>query len=158
MRSYGIVMRATNTLIPSLFASFGLSAKLDEHRLISSWPQVVGPQIASHTAAKEVRAKTLWVVVDSSTWLHELTLLKPLLLEKLAPHAGKAVVRDVRFVIGEIQPAQRGDQDSASAAHPLTAADEDDVDRTVSAITDQDLRESARRLLRKAASASTTSS
>jgi hypothetical protein len=81
-----------------------------------------------------------------------------LLLEKLAPHAGKAVVRDVRFVIGEIQPAQRGDQDSASAAHPLTAADEDDVDRTVSAITDQDLRESARRLLRKAASASTTSS
>ncbi|MFZ5861811.1 MAG: DciA family protein [Nitrospirota bacterium] len=146
-------MRATDTLIPSLFAAFGLTAKLDEHRLISSWPQIVGPQIAAHTAPKEVRAKTLWVVVDSSTWLHELTLLKPLLLEKLAPHAGKAVVRDVRFVIGDVSRAPASDQNTAPAAAPLTPDEDEAVNRTVSAISDPDVRESARRLLRKAASA-----
>ncbi|MFZ5876875.1 MAG: DciA family protein [Nitrospirota bacterium] len=149
-------MRATDTLIPSLFAAFGLTAKLDEHRLISAWPGIVGPQIAAHTAPKEVRAKTLWVAVDSSTWLHELTLLKPLLLDKLAPHAGKAVVRDVRFVIGEVQPAPGGDNDASSPAHHVTSEDEEAVNRTVSAITDHDVRESARRLLRKAAAAATT--
>lgn len=151
MPAYEIVMRATDTLIPSLFASYGLTAKLDEHYLLAAWPRIVGPQIASHTAPREVRAKILWVVVDSSTWLHELTLLKPLLLEKLSPHAGKAVVRDVRFVIGEIPPVPRGDQDSSRATTPLTPEEEAAVDRTVSAISDPDIRESARRLLRKAA-------
>jgi hypothetical protein len=144
-------MRATDTLIPSLFAAYGITAKLDEHRLLAAWPRVVGPQIAAHTVPREVRAKTLWVVVDSSTWLHELTLLKPLLLEKLIPHAGTAVVRDVRFVIGEIPPAPRGDQDSSRATTPLTPDEEAAVDRTVSTISDPDIRESARRLLRKAA-------
>jgi hypothetical protein len=156
MRWYEDVMRATDTLIPSLFAAFGLAAKLDEHRLMAAWPRIVGPQIASHTAPKEVRAKTLWVVVDSSTWLHELTLLKPLLLEKLAPHAGKAVVRDVRFVIGEVPRVPVGDHEAAPAAAPLTPDEDEAVNRTVSAITDPDVRESARRLLRKAASAPTT--
>ncbi len=144
-------MRATDTLIPSLFAAYGITAKLDEHRLLAAWPRVVGPQIASHTAPREVRAKTLWVVVDSSTWLHELTLLKPLLLEKLAPHAGTAVVRDVRFVIGEIPSAPRDDQGSPREATLLTPEEEAAVDRTVSVISDPDIRESARRLLRKAA-------
>jgi hypothetical protein len=96
------------------------------------------------------------VVVDSSTWMHELTLFKPLLLEKLAPHAGKAVVRDVRFVIGEVPRAAVVDHAAAPASAPLTPDDDEAVNRSVSAITDPDIRESARRLLRKAASASTT--
>jgi hypothetical protein len=151
MRAYEVLMRATDTLIPSLFAAYGLTAKLDEHRLIAAWSNLVGPQIAAHTAPREVRAKTLWVVVDSSTWLHELTLLKPLLLEKLSPHAGTAVVRDVRFVIGEVPPTPRWDQETPRTATPLTPEEEAAVNRTVSAISDPDIRESARRLLRKAA-------
>lgn len=156
MRAHVVMMRSTDTLIPSLFAAFGLTAKLDEHRLITAWPRIVGPQIAAHTAPKEVRAKTLWVTVDSSTWLHELTLLKPLLLEKLALHAGKAVVRDVRFVIGEVHRAPVGDHEVEPETAPLTPDVDEAIDRTVSAITDPDVRESARRLLRKAASAPTT--
>ncbi|MEW6682408.1 MAG: DciA family protein [Nitrospirota bacterium] len=144
-------MRPTETLIPSLFASFGLTAKLDEHRLIAAWPRIVGPQIAAHAAPQEVRGKTLWVVVDSSTWLHQLTLLKPLLLAKLGPHVGKAVVRDVRFVIGEVSaPADTGAAPPLSAA-PLTPEDEAAVDQAVSALPDADLRESLARLLRRAA-------
>jgi predicted nucleic acid-binding Zn ribbon protein len=151
MPAYEVQMRATDTLIPSLFAAFGFTAKLDEHRLIAAWPRLVGPQIAGHTTPREVRAKTLWVVVDSSTWLHELTLLKPLLLEKLAPHAGKAVVRDLRFVIGEIPEATSADQPAPHAPARLTPEDEFAVDQVVASIADPDLRESARRLLRRSA-------
>lgn len=145
-------MRSTDSLIPALFASFGLSAKLDEHRLMAEWSQLVGPQIAAHTVPREVRGRTLWVVVDSSTWLHELTLLKPLLLAKIAPRAGKADVRDVRFVIGEVSAPK-----SASAPRPpsnsscLAPEAEAAVDHAVSALADEDLRESVRRLLRRAA-------
>lgn len=143
-------MRSTDTLISALFASFGLSAKLDEHRLMAEWSQLVGAQIAAHTMPREVRGRTLWVVVDSSTWLHELTLLKPILLEKIAPRTGKADVRDVRFVIGEVPALQ-----DVPAARPsktcLAPEAEAAVDHAVSALADEDLRESARRLLRKAA-------
>jgi hypothetical protein len=145
-------MRSTDSLIPALFASFGLSAKLDEHRLMAEWSRLVGAQIAAHAMPREVRGRTLWVVVDSSTWLHELTLLKPLLLAKIAPRAGKADVRDVRFVIGEVSTPE-----GASAPRPPSKASrlapeaEAAVDHAVSALADEDLRESARRLLRRAA-------
>jgi hypothetical protein len=145
-------MRSTDSLIPALFASFGLSAKLDEHRLMAEWSQLVGAQIATHTMPREVRGRTLWVVVDSSTWLHELTLLKPLLLAKIAPRAGKADVRDVRFVIGEVSaPEGAAAPRPPSKASRLAPEAEAAVDHAVSALADEDLRESARRLLRRAA-------
>jgi hypothetical protein len=144
-------VRSTETLIPSLFASFGLTAKLDEHRLIAGWPRIVGPQIAAHATPHEVRGKTLWVAVDSSTWLHELTLLKPLLLAKIAPHLGKADVRDVRFVIGDVSAPADAMVVRPPTTPLLAPEDEVAVDRVVSALADTDLRESLRRLLRRAA-------
>ncbi len=144
-------MRSTDSLIPALFASFGLSAKLDEHRLIAEWPHLVGAHIAAHSIPREVRGRTLWVVVDSSTWIHELTLLKPLLLAKLAPRAGKADVRDVRFVIGEVPELVEGAPAVRLPKAELAPEDERAVDHAVSALEDPDLRESARRLLRKVA-------
>lgn len=151
-------MIGTDRLVPELFNSYGLAAKLDEHRLIAQWGQIVGPQIALHAMPREVRGRTLWVVVDSSTWLHELTLLKPLLLEKLVPVAGKAAVRDVRFVIGEV-PEPEPPAEARPAQRPrLDPEAEAAVDRAVSVIADAELRESARRLLRKAGAPPTSSS
>jgi len=144
-------VRSTEALIPSLFASFGLTAKLDEHRLIAAWPRIVGPQIAAHASPRDVRAKTLWVVVDSSTWLHQLTLLKPLLLAKLGPHTGKAEVRDVRFVIGDVSASADATDARPPTARFLPPEDEAAVDHAVSALSDAEVRESLRRLLRKAA-------
>ena len=145
-------MRPTHTLIPSLFASFGLTAKLDEHRLIAAWPRIVGPQIAAHATPRDVRGKTLWVAVDSSTWLHQLTLLKPLLLAKLVPHMGKAAIQDVRFVIGDVSVSVDARvAGPLPTTKPLPPEDEAAVDHAISALPDADLRESLRRLLRRAA-------
>lgn len=145
------MLRSADTLISSLFASFGLTAKLDEHRLIADWPHLVGPQIAAHTRPQDVRGRTLWVAVDSSTWLHELTLLKPLLLAKIGPHTGKAVVQDVRFVIGEVSAPLETTPVAAPATSFVAPATEAAVNNAVSALADTDLRESLRRLLRKIA-------
>jgi hypothetical protein len=144
-------MRSTEFLIPSLFRSFGLTAKLDEHRLMVDWARIVGPQIAGHTAPRDVRGKVLWVVVDSSTWLHELTLLKPLLLEKIGPCVRTATIQDVRFVIGEVPVLEAVPTRRQSPVTPLPPEDEAAVDRAVSVLNDSEIRESARRLLRTAA-------
>lgn len=144
-------MRSTEILIPSLFRSFGLTAKLDEHRLMADWAGIVGPQIASHATPRDVRGKVLWVVVDSSTWLHELTLLKPLLLEKIGPHVRTATIQDVRFVIGEVRVLEPVPTGRQAPVAPLPPEDEAAVERAVSELADSEIRESARRLLRTAA-------
>ncbi len=150
-----MTMRSTESLIPSLFRSFGLTAKLDEHRLIADWAGIVGPQIAAHASPREVRGKTLWVVVDSSTWLHELTLFKPLLLEKVRARAGTARIEDVRFVIGEVSRPEATSERQPRPDAPLPPEDAAAVEDAVSALDDEDLRTGVRRLLRKAAASRT---
>lgn len=142
-------MIPTDRLISDLFARHGLTAKLEEHRLIAAWPTIVGPQIAAHAVPTEIRSQTLRVSVDSSPWLHELSLLKPVLLTKLERFAGRRVVRDVLFVIGEVP---RGATTGPAPKPPrsLSVDEERQVAETVGALKDPELRTVAERLLRRA--------
>ncbi len=142
-------MHGTDRLIEQLFASHGLAAKLEEHRIVAAWPEIAGPQIAAHAAATEIRAHTLRVAVDSSPWLHELSLLKPALLRKLERFAGRRVVNDVLFVIGEV-PSRPPDGPKAKTSRRLSAEEENQIAEAVSPLKDPELRATAERLLRLA--------
>jgi hypothetical protein len=142
---YHAAVDGTNRLIPNLLKSYGLDFKLEEYRLIQAWPDIVGPPIAAHTLPAEVRAKTLWVVVDSSPWLHQLTLLKPVLIEKLARYGGRSVIHDVRFRIGEVPLAKRPQRTEAPPP-ALSPADAALLENVLAPLTDPDLKASARRL------------
>lgn len=142
-------MHGTDRLIERLFASFGLAAKLEEHRIIAAWPEIAGPQIAAHAAATEIRAHTLRVAVDSSPWLHELSLLKPVLLSKLERFAGRRLVHDVLFVIGEV-PSRHSGEPKARTPRILSAEEEAQIAEAVASLNDPELRAAAERLLRRA--------
>ena len=146
---YHAAVDGTNRLIPNLLKAYGLDFKLEEYRLIQAWPDIVGPQIAAHTLPAEVRAKTLWVVVDSSPWLHELTLLKPVLIEKLARCGGRSLIHDVRFRIGEMPLAERPQPPETPPA-ALSPADAALLEDVLAPLTDPDLKASARRLFARA--------
>ena len=142
-------MVGTDRLIQHLLTSYGLTSKVAEYRLIAAWPEIVGPQIAAHTNPTEIRAKTLRVIVDGSPWLHELTLLKPVLLDKLARQGDRSLVCDVLFTIGDLPPRKRSTA-APPPRRPLTDEDEALVNASVSTLTDVETRESARRLLTRA--------
>ena len=143
-------MIGTHRLVEDLFKARGLESKLVEHRLMQAWPQIVGPQIAAHAAPTEVRANTLRVVVDSSTWLHELTLLKPILIEKLRRSTGGAIVRDVLFTIGDPPPVSRPQPPPAPTRAQIQPADQALLDAALAPLDDPVLRDSARRLVLRA--------
>ena len=143
-------MIGTHRLVEDLFKAHGLESKLVEHRLMQAWPQIVGPQIAAHAAPTEVRANTLRVVVDSSTWLHELTLLKPILIEKLRRSAGGAIVRDVLFTIGNPPAAARPQPPSEPLREPIQPADQALLDAALAPLDDPVLKDSVRRLILRA--------
>lgn len=68
---------------------------LDEVKLINSWPQVVGPFIASHTIDLSVKNGVLFVRVDSDALRSELSYSTSLLLKNLNEMVGKEMVKEI---------------------------------------------------------------
>ena len=84
----------------------GLAARLDERRreirLVRAWPEIAGAA-APRARAEAVEAGVLRVAVDSSGWLHRLTLEEPRLLARCRAIAD---IRGIRFYLAP--PAAAG--------------------------------------------------
>ncbi len=65
--------------------------------MITSWSEIVGPQIAKVTVAQRIEKGTLFVAVSSSPWRAELTMRRREMIEKINRFLGKKVVEDIRF-------------------------------------------------------------
>ncbi len=65
----------------------------------SRWSMIVGEELAKRTIPEVLRNKTLFLAVKSSSWLQELSFLKPILLERLADAVGPETVTEVRLVL-----------------------------------------------------------
>ena len=68
---------------------------LEEHKVIQSWPQVVGPFIASHTIDLSIKNQVLFVRVDSDALRSELGYSKSLLIRNLNEVVGKEIISDI---------------------------------------------------------------
>jgi hypothetical protein len=71
----------------------------------SVWRSVVGTDVAKRTSPHRLADGVLWVRAATSAWAQELALLKTTLCARLAQCGFQ--VRDVRFVVGPIDPPQR---------------------------------------------------
>ena len=117
------------------------------------WPEVVGPQIASHTGRVFLRGGELVVSVDSPIWASELSAMSEMLKERLNSALGKEEVRSVRFSVSRevsVQRmwAEREERDAREHALrvtpvSLTADELARVRESVSAIDNRELREAA---------------
>ena len=68
---------------------------LDEVMVINSWPQVVGPFIASHTIDLSIKNQVLFVRVDSDALRNELNYSKSLLIKNLNETVGKELLKEI---------------------------------------------------------------
>ena len=75
----------------------GLETPLLQKRLIDSWPEVMGPAIASYTDQLYIRNQTLFVHLTSPALRFELSMQRQDIVNRLTAHAGSQVIADVRF-------------------------------------------------------------
>ncbi|MFH1779445.1 MAG: DUF721 domain-containing protein [Candidatus Omnitrophota bacterium] len=68
--------------------------------LNSSWAKAIGEDNLRHAKPVEVKNKVLIVHVDSSSWLHKLTMEKARLLTRLRNDLGEDIIEDIRLRIG----------------------------------------------------------
>ena len=72
----------------------GLRDRMAEARLVETWPVIAGPAGAARSRAESVDQGVLQVAVDSSGWLHRLTLEEPRLIARCREIAA---IRSIRF-------------------------------------------------------------
>ncbi|MFH1313296.1 MAG: DUF721 domain-containing protein [Candidatus Eisenbacteria bacterium] len=87
-------------ILERLTARMGIAARLEREKAVVLWEEAVGKNIARRAQAVSVRNEILFVVVQNSAWLQELSLLKEGIIEKVNSAVGTDVVKDIVFRIG----------------------------------------------------------
>ncbi len=88
-------MHSITGVLEQVLKNLDLDKALIQAGILKHWEAAVGPSIAVHAHPEQIRSDKLYVRVDSSAWLQELTLLKPSLLEKLNAVLGEKVIQDM---------------------------------------------------------------
>jgi hypothetical protein len=97
----------------SVLSRYGAEREIREHRILIQWEKIVGPRVAAHTTPDALSKGTLWIRVDSSSWMHQLSFLKVDIQHKANELCGEDIVKDIRFHLGRRK--ERSD-DAISAA------------------------------------------
>jgi hypothetical protein len=128
---------------------------LREARLFAEWSQLVGERIGQRTRPQSIWDRVLVVEVATSSWLHELRLIRPKLVSDLLDQLGMPrPFDDIRFVLakedrrsGRSDPAPRRPARPARRAPaaprttaPASGGARDQILRETERIADPELR------------------
>lgn len=89
-----------------------LDRRLHEQQVVLAWPRLVGPEVAAHSTATQLRRGMLWVTVSGSTWVQHIQFLKPKIQSALRQEFPEIPVRDIRCVVGDPAETQRGSHET----------------------------------------------
>lgn len=133
---------SSGAILSGLAKRLGLEARLLEFRLQRDWRHLVGEPIASHTWPTQVRFKQLYLTVQNSVWLQQLTFLKPALLAKLNADTRTECLSNIVLRVGQIPSPTTGAAADSPDATPMNAAiTRAEAARHAAAIQDPELRE-----------------
>jgi len=141
MRGTGSI-DSLSSILEEVARRLGIESKLLESRLQRDWISIVGNPIASNTWPDQIRYKKLYLMVHNSVWLHQLTFLKPTLIQKINGVAGGELVTEIVLRVGEIPSRVVVSATTPAIVGDVTVSEVvlAEVSSHVSAIQDPDLR------------------
>lgn len=95
-------------VLKKVIKNLGSKGRFTEEEMLRAWAAAVGPEAAKHSRPVSFRRASIFVNVDRSTWLHELTVRKKDILAGLGERLGVRKFKDIRFRIGEITKKEQG--------------------------------------------------
>lgn len=91
-------MLSLGKAISGLLKHYGLNEAVQLHRATILWEEVVGPTIAKHSWAIEVKGHTLLVKAGTPTWRNEIAFQKDEILQAINEKIGSPLIKDIRFL------------------------------------------------------------
>jgi predicted nucleic acid-binding Zn ribbon protein len=133
-----------------------LDAKMKGYAAWMVWDKAVGETIAQQAQPAFMRGGVLFVKCSSSTWMQQLQFMKGKICEQLNRLLGKDVIKDIRFQMGMIDHPSRSDASVKNQEVALDAAEQARIDEALRPLADPEIKEIARRIMIKEASAKKT--
>ena len=139
------------SVLREVLQRMGLEAPLARHNIARLWPKIVDSAVARHAKVESVSGSTLFLAVDSSVWMNEMSAIRNLLLEKvnasLPPNA--VPFTEIRFMQRSwartedpkpqaSQPPEMTDQESRMIGKILEPVKDPDLKIILEKILDQD--------------------
>ncbi len=136
-------------ILKGIVKDLGLEKGIASAVLQIHWREIVGPQIASHTYPAEIRFDTLYLLVDSAVWMHQLSFLKKEIIEKCNRLLESAPIRKLSLRTGQLPPPLESPEETAQPEGACTAEEAAFIEQQLSSISDADLKEVVRRALQR---------
>jgi hypothetical protein len=133
-----------------------LDAKMKGYAAWGVWEKAVGDTIAQQAQPAFMRGGILFVKCASSAWMQQLQFMKGQICEQLNRLLGKDVIKDIRFQMGMIDRPPHGEPSAKDQAVVLDDAEQARIDEALRPLADPEMREIARRIMVKEASAKKT--
>jgi predicted nucleic acid-binding Zn ribbon protein len=95
-----------NAAVGGLLSARGWRQRAAVGAVFGDWPQIVGPQLASHTRPDGFENGELTVTADSDAWAAQVRLMAPQIIKRLAEELGHGTVTRIR-VRGPSAPARQ---------------------------------------------------
>ena len=133
------------SLLRSIVTTIDGAPLQEQLRIREMWEAVVGPHIAKKASPEGIRNGILFVSVESSVWMQELTFMKQQILERINKVCESSKVQDIRFKLGKTP--QGMDNSNEGILPELNEEEQAMIEKQTGAIEDQDVRASLQSLL-----------
>jgi len=100
-------------VLERLFNKLSLDKKLKEVNALKLWEEVTGEKISQHSLPLFVRKGNLFVRVDNSGWLTQLTYLKHKIISELNERLGGESIKNIYFRLGEVKKKRKRETKAA---------------------------------------------
>jgi len=146
-------METIKSILEDVFRKKNLESRLKDYHVFDVWGEVVGPRVARHTQPKRFQDRILWVTVDTTVWMQQLTFLEGKIREKLNQAIGSSRIEKIRFQIGELSHLHK--EASESDVFPewqnatIDNSVKEDIEKEVAVLNDEELKKRLKDLFQK---------
>lgn len=102
--------RRMAAILPGVVRDRGWQTQIELHSIFPHWADVVDETTASHTTPLKIVKGTLWVEVENSAWLQQIQYQKMFLIESINNFLRDAKIRDIRFVLPQIEKKEHDEK------------------------------------------------
>jgi len=140
------------SILENALRGLEIDAHLKTYSIWGAWKEIVGESVALHAQPHAIRNRILFVHVSHPTWVQQLQFLKSALIDKINTFLGEALVRDIRFHLGKIEPEVSSRQKKETwQSQILEEETSKQIENLLQNILNEDVRKSLRSLLVKGA-------
>lgn len=86
--------------VAALLERLGIAEQVERARAVADWDEIVGPRIARATGQVRMDGDTLFVEVESASWMQELNMMRHEILRRLNAGREKGRVEKIVFLQG----------------------------------------------------------